>query len=309
MINDIRKNIRSSYNINVEKYIPFSNKSGKILCSCNSCYFVKKTGLYTDVKYKLLYNQGIRNVLYPKKNINNKFVDINGDQLYIVSDYFIKDVLSDEYIASHLLEELKILHEETKYKKVLSPKYSRYKMEQIYEYLLYKFNLLESFVRTVENSEYTENSILILKNYHYIMDTKKIMAKINKKLIVDVKNNKSVYYSFIHNNPKKSHLLVSNGNSYLISLEKSKMGIPSLDIVKFYLENESLNIDIKELIIDYFSKYDDDFYINYFYFFVMLYYIKGIVIINNDYITSQSIVFATKKLSLFIERFSLNDLN
>ena len=135
------------------------------------------------------------------------------------------------------------------------------------------------------------------------------MAKINKKLIVDVKNNKSVYYSFIHNNPKKSHLLVSNGNSYLISLEKSKMGIPSLDIVKFYLENESLNIDIKELIIDYFSKYDDDFYINYFYFFVMLYYIKGIVIINNDYITSQSIVFATKKLSLFIERFSLNDLN
>lgn len=306
MIDKIVRSARDLYKIDANKYIPISSKSAKIECCNGKCYFVKKTNVNTDEKYRLLYNQGVHNVLYPKI-INGRYVNVKDNQTFILSDYYDSDVISNEYKTVNIIKELQVLHEQTKVKRVLSPNNSRKKMEEIFDYLTYKFNALEAFVRSVECGDYDENSILILKNYQYIIDSKKIMAKINKKLILYIKNNKSVYYSFVHNNPTNNHLLVSNGNSYLISLEKSKLGIPSLDIVKYYIQNESIGVDIKELITEYFSRFDDSFYIEYFYFFVMFYYIKSINIVNNDYITSQTFVYAANKLNFFIERFDLNN--
>ena len=308
MIKDIIYNINDE-NFNINRYLLISNKSAKINCVNGKCFFIKGTDYYTDEKYKLLYNEGVNNILYPKVNEKGNFVNkkrINNEELlYYISDYYKDDVMSIEYKAKHLIDELTNLHLHTRFKKELTKEKSRKKLEDIYQYLQYKFNLLESFVRSVECSPFDENSILILKNYHYLLDCKNIMAKLNKKIIYDVKNNKSIYHSFIHNNPKIDHLIVNNGKCYLISLEKSKIGIPSLDIVKYYMECESYNIDIKLIILNYFENYDDEFYLNYFYFFVLLFYIKGIIIYNNNYITSQSFVYGALKIKKFIEKFEL----
>lgn len=295
------------FGINVHSYVPITSKTAKIKCTNNNSYFVKETEFYANEKYDLLYNQGNNAFIFPKRNSKEKFVSRYNNQLYILSDYYQSINISDEYKSKYMINQLSNLHKSTEYKKVLTQEASRKKMEELYEYLQYKFTILESFVRSVECSEFDENSIMILKNYQYILDARKIMAKYNKQLIVDIKKNKSVYYSFIHNNPKLSHILMSNNGNYLVSIEQSKMGIPSLDIVKFYLYNESLNIDIKEIILDYFSKYDDDFYFNYFCFFVMVYYIKGIIIIDKEYVTSQSFVYAATKLNHFIKMFNLNE--
>ncbi len=293
------------YGINIDTYYKISSKSAKIKCHGGNCFFVKETELYTDEKYDLLANQGVPNILYPRKNKDNRYVNNEKNNLYIVSDYIKQINISNEYRAKYLFEELVSLHLTTRYKKVLSTSQSRKKMEELYEYLQYKFNTLESFIRSVECQPFDENSIVVLKNYQYILDCKKIMAKYNKKLVFDIKNSKSVYYSFVHNNPKIYHILMSNEGNYLISLEKSKMGIPILDIVKFYLFNENLNIDIKQIITNYLDSYEDEFYYNYFYFFVMVYYIKGIIVLDKEYVTSQSFVFAANKLKKFKDLFEL----
>ena len=41
--------------------------------------------------------------------------------------------------------------------------------------------------------------------------------------------------------------------------------------------------------------------------FVFLYYIKGIVIIDKDYVSSQSFLYATNSIKKFIETFDLEE--
>ena len=74
----------------------------------------------------------------------------------------------------------------------------------------------------------------------------------NKKInIISLKvcKEKSVEYSFVHNNPSIDHLLNVRGVNYLTSLDHSKIGISSLDMAKFYVLNEHLDIDYKLSLI------------------------------------------------------------
>lgn len=295
------------YDINLNDYQKITSKTYKVKCENGNCYIMKKTDLYTNEKYDFLYNQGIDNVIYPIQNKNGKYVSKRNEELFYLMNYFPENNVIPEIKANQMNNQLMNLHFNTYYKKQLSPKFSRKKMEDIYEYLEYKFGTLELLVRTIEARPFDEYSITILKNYHYILDAKLIMAKYQKKLISSIKEKKSVNYSFIHNNPKLNHLINYQGKQYLISLEHSKVGIPSLDIVKFYLETEDLNIDKKELIMNYFNHYDDEIYFDYFCFFVLLYYIKGIVIIDKDYISSQSFLYATNSIKKFIETFNIEE--
>lgn len=308
-MSDEREFIRSldkDYKLRFNNYGKITSKTYKLMCEEGKCYILKKTSLYTDEKYKFLSSQGIDNVIYPIQNEGGKYVTNKNNQLYYLMDYIPPTNNINEIKAKQMNNQLTNLHFNTYYKKQLSPKDSRRKMEDIYEYLQYKFNVLEVFVRTLEARPFDEYSITILKNYHNILDAKKIMGNLQKKLITDIKEKRSINYSFIHNNPKLNHLISYSGKQYLISLEHSKVGIPSLDIVKFYLETEDLNIDKKELIMDYFSHYEDDFYYDYFCFFVLLYYIKGIVIIDKDYVSSQSFLYASFSIKKFIETFDLS---
>ena len=131
------------------------------------------------------------------------------------------------------------------------------------------------------------------------------MSELHKGLIGAIKEKKSVNYAFIHNNPKTAHLLTSAGKHYLTSIEKSKMGIPSLDMTKFYIENEHLNFDIKNVILPYLDKYEDPFYRHYF-IFSSFFITKGLIIIDKDYVTSQNFIFAAHAIKKFIRMFDLS---
>jgi hypothetical protein len=212
-----------------------------------------------------------------------------------------------EIKAVSLADELSTLHFNTYFKRQLSVKFSRSKMEELYEYLNYKFSLIEAFIRTLETRPFDEYSITILKNYHILLDAKQVMERIHKRMISDIKEKKSVYYSFVHNNPKISHLLNYNGHRFLTSIENAKVGIPSLDMAKFYLETEDLNIDSKIIIINYLSKFEDDFYKYYFCFLVLLFYLKSLLIYDKDYVTSQSFLHTTASIKRFMEIFELSE--
>ena len=293
------------YQIPGTSYQNITSKTAKVQCVNGNCFFLKETNINTDEKYKFLSYQHLDNILFPLKNERGNYITNISEKNYYLSPYYEENKLIDELKINHLQSELTNLHLNTYYRKELSPLTTKKKLEEIYDYLQYKFNTIEVFVRTVEQGVYDEYSILILKNYHFILEAKKVMGSLNKKIIDHIKTKKSVNYSFIHNNPKLNHLIVTDNRDYLISLERSKIGIPSMDIVKFYIETEDIQINRKEIIEDYFKRYDDEFYFDYFCFFVMLYYVKGIVIYEKDYVSSQSFVYSSQALKGFIETFNL----
>ncbi len=301
----IAKDSKSMYDIDLESYVPISDKVYKCKCSNGQEYYIKKTELYAKEKYHFLYHQGVENVLYPLQNKRNEFITEQDNEEYYVMPLVPDVYMLNEIKAEKMINELSSLHSKTAFKRNLSVSKSRRKMEEILEYLNYKFVAVESFIRTIEAQQFDEFSITILKNYQFILDCKKELAKVNKKVIQAIKESKSVYYCFLHNNPKLDHVLVNSGRQYFISIEKGKIGIPSLDIAKFYVENEDLNIDLGRMIEDYFSKYDDEFYFDYFEFLVLFIYIKGLTIIEKDYISSQSFISTAQSLQKFFKTFSI----
>jgi len=301
--------LRNVYNIKFKAYKPITTNAYKLVCDSGNKYFIKRTNLMTQQKYQFLYDQGIKNILYPIRNTYGKFLTANNYNSFYVSNFINDYTVVNEVKAVNLLDELANVHFNTYFKKQLSVEMSRRKMEELYEYLQYKFNALEAFVRTVETRPFDEYSIIILKNYRYILDGKKILAPIHRRLVSDIKDKKSVNFAFVHNNPKLNHIINSAGQRYLISIERSKMGISSLDLAKFYIECEDLNLDFKSIITDYFSKYEDDFYQEYFYFLVLLYYFKGFVVIDKDYITAQNFLYVSEGIKRLFNDFNLKDRN
>lgn len=302
---DVILSILNKYEIPGESYTPVTSKTFKINCDNGNCFFLKECNELSCEKYNYLRSMHVNNILYPLKNNNDSYITNKDNKNYILFPYLRENNSLNEVKIYKLGNELEDLHQNTTFKKELSLIISKKKFEEIYNYLQYKFNVLEAFVRTIESRTFDENSILILKEYHNILDAKKIMGNLNKKIIDYIKMKKSVEFTYIHNNPKLSHILLSEESNYLISLDNGKIGIPVLDIVKLYIESEDVNIDRKDFIMNYFNSYNDDFYFNYFCFFVMLYYLKTIIVIDKDYVTSQSFVYAGKNLKKFIECFNL----
>ena len=151
-----------------------------------------------------------------------------------------------------MYKELRNIHSETSFKRQLKAENLRPKFEEITKQLDYKFSLIETFVRSVESKNLTVFSMPILSNYRYILDAKKELVRLQKMLIVQIKDKISVNYSFVHNNPKIDHLIYSNGSKYLTSIDHSKLGLSSLDMAKLYIETSDLGVDFKSYIVDYY---------------------------------------------------------
>lgn len=295
--------LNEMYNIYVLDEIT-SDSSDKIIKikSIDNQYILKKCNSDFDNKINYLKSMNVFNIIYPIINKNGKYITKNNDEHFFVQLYYHNNLEINEIKANNLLTQLSILHNKTKLRKSLSPLKSKKKFEEIFNYLQYKFSVLETFVRNVESLPYDEYSIVILKNYHYILDAKKIMENLNKKIINYVKDKINVFYVYLHGNPKLNHLINDNGY-YLISYQNGYYGISSLDIAKYYIEVEDLNINHFELINEYFKNYDSDFYFDYFCFLVLLYYVKSIIIYDKDYVSSQSFIYVSDVIKKFIDRF------
>lgn len=312
-IKNIYFDIRNNYNFELLSYTPLTSKSFKVLTKNNDKFIIKKSKDKVKSKYLFLKNEGLDNIIYPEFNKNNNYLtrlsnnNFYCDDCYYVSPYYDDNNVLNEKKAKSLLEELKKLHNKTSFTRNLSINKSKNKMEEIITFFDYKFKSLEAYIRTIETQKYDEFSIPILKNYHYILDCKNILLNKNRIIVNAIKEEKAVTYCFLHNNPKLDHLIINNGNKYLISIDNGIIGIPSLDIAKFYIENCDLNFDMYTHIKEYFDEYNDDFYYDYFIFLVLFIYLKGLIIDNKGYISTQSFIFTTNSINRFIKSFKLKE--
>jgi hypothetical protein len=222
-----------------------------------------------------------------------------------LSNFYNDYTLVPEVKAVNMVNELGKLHDHTAFQRQLTPTSSRPKFEQITEFLDYKFKMLEEFVRSVESKSLDVFSMPILSNYHYILDAKAELARLQKRVIGHIKEKESVDYTFVHNNPKLDHLLTVRGSKYLTSIENGKVGVSSLDLAKFYLENEDINIDMNALVLKYFNKYDNEFYVDYFKYLILYIYIRRIVVNDLDYVSAQNFINASNSLRRFTDQFSV----
>jgi len=290
------------YEINILDYLSLSKKSYKVTDQNGKNYFVKKTNLNVLEKYQFLNNQGLNNILYPIKNFEQKYVTRNPSIAFYVTNFYDDTTIISEPKAMHMLNELDEIHEKTSFKRQLNPQTSRPKFEEITNRLDFKFTMLENYVRSIEAKPLNMYSMNILGNYQFILDAKKELVRLQKRIISSIKARDSVDYSFVHNNPKLEHILNFSGEYYLISLDNGKLGVESLDLAKFYIENSDLNIDYKEIIINHY-KGNNPFYYDYFRYLVLLIYITRIELSTDMYINSEIFISTTSVIKKYFVNF------
>ena len=102
--------------------------------------------------------------------------------------YFYKqNNLIDEVKAQNMLIELQKLHNSSIIKRQLSTRLARPKFEEITKELDYKFKIIENYVRSVEYESLNIFSMPILGNYQFILDAKKELVMLQKRIINFIK--------------------------------------------------------------------------------------------------------------------------
>lgn len=292
------------YEITLENAIPISKKAFKLTTDDGKKYFLKETTSNTLNKYQYLENRGISNILYPLLNSEKRFITNSNNLSFYINDYINPVSIRDDVKAEDLFYQLTKIHNETSLRKTLDPSKARYKFDELSSQLDYKFRIIESYVRKVEAKPLNIYSMPVLENYHYILDAKKELIKLQKRIISSVKAKESVEYSFVHNNPKIDHLINVRGVSYLTSIDSGKIGISSLDMAKFYVENEHLDIDYKQLILGEYYKDTQLFYYDYFRFLVLVIYIKRINLSYEDYVNANIFTNTALSIKKYFSNFS-----
>lgn len=294
----INQVLKEEFNIDVKEVLDNTSKTKIIRCEDQN-YLMKRYDESIERIYNFLQNSGTTNVIYPEKLNGVIMVSTNEHQKYYLTPYYDSTIIVPEKQALDLFNELATLHSKTAYPKKLTQKTSRQKIDEISKQLNYKFILIEEYIRSLETKTIDEQTYNILSNYHYILDAKNELIRLQKRIILSIKDEEGVNYSFNHNNPKLDHLIKVKGFNYLTSLEKGKFGIESLDYAKFYIENEELNIDFKKLITNVLWQYESHFYYDYFRYLVLLIYIKKLSITNNLFINIKSF----NKTAISIEKY------
>lgn len=300
---DIINNLYDNYQIKVDKNAKISNKTYKIVCDNNNCYFIKKVEKELENKYTFLSNHGINNVIYPYLNKEKKFISNLSNNNYYITDFITNNPIGEDQIGSRLFNALELLHNNTSIPRQLSVSDTKPKFEEITKQLDYKLKLIENYIRSLETSPINQYSYLVLENYHIIIKAKEELIKLQKKIISAIKNKESIEYVFLHNNPKNDHLLIDKGSSFLTSIDMGKIGIDSLDMAKFYIENKHLKLDLKKMIFSDNYSQKQDFYYDYFCFLVLFIYIKRIDFTSFNLFNMEKIVHNCQDIDDFVKNF------
>lgn len=300
---NLNEMIFDCYDILVKKQEPNTKKTKLLFCEKNECFVLKETDKDLSKTYEYLQSLGVSNIIYPKTNKYNSFSSISNNKFVLLYPYYQHSNNFNEKNTIDLFHELKQLHYNTAFPRKLKPEEYRKKFDEISNRLDYKFKLFEEYIRSIENSKINYDNYQILSKYYVILNCKIELIRLQKRIIISIKDEETVNYSFIHNNPKSEHLLYVKGNKFLTSLDFGKIGIESLDYAKFYVENSQYNVNLKKIIEDELLSYETDFYYDYFRFIVLYIFINRIIISNDLHLTSKIFVNSCNEIEKFLNEF------
>ena len=212
-------------------------------------YIETNDGRYI-IKRKLKDNNYIydylksRNFNYIPNKISN-----NADE-YEVTEYIESYNIPDEQKIMDMIDLVSLLHNKTThYKEVTEDDYKeiyediRNNIEYLYDYYNDEITIIESKVY-MSPSEY-----LIARNITKIFKTIDFVKEELESWYDIVKQKKKIRLVVLHNNLDLTHF-INNDQNYLISWDKSKIGMPIFDIYKLYL-NHGLDFEFDEILKRY----------------------------------------------------------
>jgi hypothetical protein len=238
-INEILK----KYQLKPKKY----TKKEKILIidTEQGKYTIKKRKKNNEYIYDYLKT---RNFNYIPKILNEK------EDQYEIRNYVESYEIPDEQKILDLIDLVSLLHNKTThYKEATEDDY-----KEIYEDIKNNINYLESYyndmITIIESKVYMSPcEYLIARNISKIFEILNFINKESDNWYQLVQNNKKQRMVVLHNNLELNHF-ISNEKNYLISWEKSKIGIPIFDIYKLY-KKHGLEYDFSEILKRYEKNY------------------------------------------------------
>ena len=237
-INEILK----KYKLKPNRYV----KNGKAtIVDTEIGRFVIKKNNYNKKIFNYLKS---RNFNYYPKIINDL------DEEYEISEYIEEIDYPNEQKMLDLINLISLLHSKTTHFKEID--YEDYK--QIYEDIKNNIEYLE---------DYYNEMITIIERHVYMSPSEYLLARNISRIFISLnfcKNEIENWYNLIkdktkqrvvvlHNNLDLSHF-IKNDNSYLISWDKSKIGIPIFDLYILY-KRHALDYDFSEILKNYEKNY------------------------------------------------------
>ena len=185
---------------------------------------------------------------YYPKTVNEE------DEDYDIIEYIEDTDYPNEQKMLDLINLISLLHSKTTHFKEID--YEDYK--QIYEDIKNNIEYLE---------DYYNEMITIIESHVYMSPSEYLLARNISRIFISLnfcKNEIENWYNLIkdktkqrvvvlHNNLDLSHF-IKNDNSYLISWDKSKIGIPIFDLYILY-KRHALDYDFSEILKNYEKNY------------------------------------------------------
>lgn len=238
-INELLK----QYNIKPKSYKKIKNVM--LIETENKNYIIKKK---TKDNQKIYDYLKTRNFNYIPKIITNSTED------YEILEYIKSYEIPKEQKILDLVDLVSLLHNKTThYKETTENDYN-----QIYEDLKNNIQHLYSYyddiITIIESKIYMSPSeYLLARNISIIYSTLNFLEEETQKWYNLIKNNTKQRQVVLHNNLEIDHF-INNEKNYLISWNKSKIGLPLFDIYKLYLKH-NLEFDFSEILKRYEKNY------------------------------------------------------
>ncbi len=262
MIAKIKELLRLNYNLYAQNVIQIS----PCVFLIDKRYILKKTNKKTEYIYTYLYSTNLENVILPLKTLSGNFTFNYNNELYYLMPFVENIPYPNSRKILELKNELSKLHKSTSHSAKLKINKIYKKLYLIYKTLNVKFSLIETFIREIEiKDNYDDLDLIFLNNYNFYLRLKQIMYESQKVIHKYLDEEFPVNYSLIHMYPEVTHFL-SNNKKFLISFEKAKIGLPIIDIYRFYILNEDNEINVVRIVKEWLDEYNHPFYTNYFFF-------------------------------------------
>lgn len=221
------------------------SKKGKVtLIDTDKGKYIIKKNINDNKVFNYLNS---RNFNYYPKVINN------------IEDYEVIEYIEDydiplEYKIMDMIDLVGLLHSKTTHYKETDIDDFKKIYEDINNNILYLYEYYNDIMTLIESKIYMNPcEYFLARNITYVYQALSYCRESIDIWYSMVKDNTRQRLVVLHNNLELNHF-IKNDNSYLISWDKSKIGIPIFDLYKLY-KKHAFDFDFKEVLKKYESNY------------------------------------------------------
>ena len=238
------KQLLAKYNLNANRY---EFKNSVIIVDCCKGKYVLKPRLRKSNNNIFSYLNSRAFNYYPR-------IITDEDDDYEMMEYVEDVVISEEQKMFDLINLVGLLHSKTTYHKEVDEASYKELYEHINNNIAYLYSYYDDVASLIETKVYMSPSeYLLIRNISKIYYALNFCKTEIENWYEIIKNKRKQRYVVLHNNLSPDHF-IKNENSYLISWESAKQGLPVFDIYKLY-KRCGLNVEFHEILKQYEKNY------------------------------------------------------